>query len=209
MQKSLVSQLPEHELTAMHLSAPAFPHLNTAMVKILPPQERLAAYQDFIASLRYNHVPGYHYNVRKRRPFHQLMATARDVMAKGLPIKCIEAAMLAMYLTCSCKAWHRYAVGFKSKVTGQCGAYRHIVLIVHDAEADLWGALGISRRANLMYKPLQYVSLSSLITDFIQSYAAWRHRVVKVCCAESCASACLWQVQGQHSGRTAWLVALL
>jgi hypothetical protein len=56
------------------------------------------------------------------------------------------------------------------------------VLLVHDAAANRWGALGISRRANLMYKPLEYASLSSILTDFRRSYAVWNHQLVKVRC---------------------------
>lgn len=55
------------------------------------------------------------------------------------------------------------------------------MLAVHDTSSGLWGALGLSRRANLMFKPLQFSSLSALIADFKQAYAAWDHHLAKVC----------------------------
>ena len=56
---------------------------------------------------------------------------------------------------------------------------RHIVLLVHDTSEDRWGAVGISRRSNLMYKPLEYPSMSSVLADFRRSYSAWNHNLVK------------------------------
>jgi hypothetical protein len=48
--------------------------------------------------------------------------------------------------------------------------YRHIVLAVHDPSSGLFGALGISRRANLMYKPLTFSSLAALLADYQEAY---------------------------------------
>lgn len=55
------------------------------------------------------------------------MVTARDIMRDGLPIKCIEACFLGIYLTCGYPNWKRYPVGFKTKVDGQKNAYRYIL----------------------------------------------------------------------------------
>jgi hypothetical protein len=48
--------------------------------------------------------------------------------------------------------------------------YRHIVLAVHDPSTGLFGALGISRRGDLMYKPLAFASLAVLLADYQQAY---------------------------------------
>jgi hypothetical protein len=48
--------------------------------------------------------------------------------------------------------------------------YCHIVLAVHDPSSGLFGALGISRRANLMYKPLAFSSLAALLADYQEAY---------------------------------------
>lgn len=58
--------------------------------------------------------------------------------------------------------------------------YRHIVLVIYDTDSKAWGCLGLSRKANLMFKPLQYKTLSEIMTDFKHSFAVWNHRVVKV-----------------------------
>jgi len=60
----------------------------------------------------------------------------------------------------------------------QC--YRHIVLAVRDSTANLWGALGLSRREELAFKPLAHPTLSSLVSDYLSGYAQWRHQVLKV-----------------------------
>ena len=44
-----------------------------------------------------------------------------------------------------------------------------------------WGALGLSRRAELMYKPLgAAAALSGLVADYAAAYAAWGHRLERV-----------------------------
>lgn len=61
--------------------------------------------------------------------------------------------------------------------------YRHIVLAVHDPGSGCFGGLGISRRDNLMYKPLAFCSLAELIHDYIHAYR-YGHRcwiVLNVC----------------------------
>jgi hypothetical protein len=60
----------------------------------------------------------------------------------------------------------------------QC--YRHIVLAVRDTHSGLWGALGLSRRRELAYKPLAHPRLSGLVADYAAGYEKWRHQVVKV-----------------------------
>lgn len=54
------------------------------------------------------------------------------------------------------------------------------MLLVHDAQLNQWGALGISRRSDLMFKPLTHKSLSSIVTDFKAAYSAWHHDILKV-----------------------------
>jgi hypothetical protein len=58
--------------------------------------------------------------------------------------------------------------------------FRHIVLAIHDSTLKKWGALGLSRKENLMYKPFEYDTLSALMSDFKRSFAVWNHEVVKV-----------------------------
>jgi hypothetical protein len=67
-----------------------------------------------------------------------------------------------------------------SPMSQTCCACRHIVLVIHDTTNDVWGALGISRRRNLMFKAFEYTKLSAIIADFKQAYCAWNHNLVKV-----------------------------
>lgn len=74
------------------------------------------------------------------------------------------------------------ALRFKTVAAGQ--VYRHIVLAVHHRPTSTWGALGLSRRKELMYKELRYSSLSELVTDFKVSAAhlfAARLNRVNIC----------------------------
>lgn len=60
----------------------------------------------------------------------------------------------------------RFPLSFKSFYNGN--VYRHVVLGVY--YGGRYGALGMSRREDLMYKPLTYKSLSDLIFDFEKCY---------------------------------------
>ncbi len=53
------------------------------------------------------------------------------------------------------------------------------MLVVHHLPSEKWGALGISRRQELMYKDLVFDSLSDLVLDFKLSYEKWWHKLKK------------------------------
>lgn len=74
------------------------------------------------------------------------------MIKESLPIKCLEAVILGIYLTNGVAGLERYPLGFRS-VFGS-NVHRHVVLVV--SWNGLFGALGMSRRADLMYKPLQF-----------------------------------------------------
>ena len=80
------------------------------------------------------------------------MENAKEIITESLPIKCLEAVILALYLTVPLTNLHRFAIGFKSKFNGLY--YRHVVLGV--VSNSYYGALGLSRRQDLMFKPLEY-----------------------------------------------------
>lgn len=70
----------------------------------------------------------------------------------------------------------RLPLSFKSKVLES--EHDHIVMAVHDGLH--WGAIGISRLENLMYKSVKFTSLYSLVNEFICSYRQYRHDVTVV-----------------------------
>lgn len=82
----------------------------------------------------------------------RLMETAKEIIQESLPIKCLEAVILSLYLTSPLLNIQRVAVGFKSKFDGMY--FRHVVLVVQ--QGGFYGALGLSRRKDLMYKPLVF-----------------------------------------------------
>lgn len=123
LQKSRISSLSLLQLQEIGLGPPDLPILRDS-THSLRPRDRLHALQHYISAFGYNHIFGYHFNTHKRRPFHQVMNTARDVIRDGLPIKCIEATFLGMLLTCKYPEWQRFPLGFKTKVAGHQHVYR-------------------------------------------------------------------------------------
>jgi len=175
--EELVKKCTTQELISLGLGAPNRPVVPKGLEK-LPMRQRLQSVQKVISSVEYNHSPGYFYNVSKDRPWSRVMDTAREVVREALPIKCIEAVFLGAFLTAGWEELDRYPVGFKSMVNGQ--TYRHIVLVVHHVPSHKWGALGISRRTELMDKDLVYDSLADVISDYKKAYETWWHTLQKI-----------------------------
>uniref|UniRef100_A0A061SBR0 Vasohibin-2-like isoform x5 n=1 Tax=Tetraselmis sp. GSL018 TaxID=582737 RepID=A0A061SBR0_9CHLO len=165
------------ELLELGFTAPCSPIPPKTLHK-MPPAQRLRVIQDMISSFQYNHTGTNYFNVNKDRPFNQIMATAREIVREPLPIKCIEAAMLGLYFTCGMEDLDRLPLRFKSAAGGF--VYRHIVLAVHERRTGAWGALGISRRPDLMFKELSHETLSALITDYKDAYEKWGHKLLRV-----------------------------
>jgi hypothetical protein len=116
------------------------------------------------------------FEVKKDKPLSRLLETAKDIMREALPIKCLEAVIVFILLTMELESLDRFPISFKSAFHGQ--QHRHIVLGVR--HAGRYGALGLSRRDTLMFKPLTFPSLAALISDYSQSYAAVGHALVRV-----------------------------
>eukprot|EP00906_Rhabdomonas_costata_P029325 RCo041399 len=144
------------------------------VVPFRPPVSRwLTQVQRVISALEYNHLPHTFFNIHKNRPLSAILATAREILTEALPIRCVEATFVATLLTNPAAELARFPLSFHSR----CGAVvaRHIVLAVR--YRDKWGALGLSRREDLMFKPLQFNSLAELLREFLQSYERNHHAV--------------------------------
>ena len=175
---SLIHAIPSDKLASLGLSPPPRPSRTPRVTdKSLPIQERLISVQGIINSLTYNHQKGYLFNVDKTRTFSRIMDTAQEVLKEALPIKCIEAVFLGAFLTSGWSEISRLPLGFKSSVGGH--VHRHIVLVIHHPSTGQWGALGISRRHDLMDKKLEFTSLSSLVHDYLCNYQAVGHKLLK------------------------------
>lgn len=131
--------------------------------------------QNYINSLRYNHTGTQLYEIRKYRPLAGLMVKAKEMTKEALPIKCLEAVILALYLTTGLEGVDRFPIGFKSVLDGQ--KHYHVVLGIR--YNGRFGALGISRRHDLMDKPLMFKSLHDLLDSYDQAYARYGHQLKK------------------------------
>lgn len=58
--------------------------------------------------------------------------------------------------------------------------FRHIVLAIRDPSSKCFGALGISRRRQLMFKELAFQSLDALVQDFADHYHSLGHKLLKI-----------------------------
>ncbi|GIL65168.1 hypothetical protein Vafri_18964, partial [Volvox africanus] len=88
-----------------------------------------------------------------------------------------QAVFLGALMTAGWQDLDRLPLAFKSTVQGQ--TYRHIVLAVFHAPSRTWGALGLSRRPELMDKDLEYDSLADLVSEYKSSYERWWHTLVR------------------------------
>ena len=80
------------------------------------------------------------------------MEIAREIIREALPIKCLEAVILSLYLTNGMTSVDRFPISFKTVFNGT--TFRHVVLGIYNY--GRYGALGMSRRSDLMYKPLEF-----------------------------------------------------
>lgn len=71
----------------------------------------LKSVQSYINSLRYNHTGTQLYEIRKYRPLAGLMVKAKEMTKEALPIKCLEAVILALYLTNGFEGVDRFPLG--------------------------------------------------------------------------------------------------
>lgn len=88
----------------------------------------------------------------------------------------LSVADAVSYLTNSMPALERFPISFKTYFSGN--SFRHIVLGVNFG--GRYGALGMSRREDLMYKPPAFRTLSELVLDYEAAYSRCWHVLKKV-----------------------------
>ncbi|XP_068195089.1 tubulinyl-Tyr carboxypeptidase 1 isoform X2 [Antennarius striatus] len=138
--------------------------------------QRLEAIQKYIRELQYNHTGTQFFEIKKNRPLTALMDVAKEMTREALPIKCLEAVILGIYLTNNMPGVERFPLSFQSRFSGN--HLHHIVLGVHSG--GRFGALGISRRKNLMFKPLELRTLMDLVQEFEGAYRGYYHTLRKL-----------------------------
>jgi hypothetical protein len=142
--------------------------------------QRLISIQAYIEEFQYNYTNRPYVQIQKSRSTKHLCKCAKDIIKAGMPIQCVEATYIGIYLTSVIPQVDRIPLSFKSRLVGDSGpaVYRHIVLAMR--VNGKWGSLGISRRENLMWKDLKYATLSDLIEDFSISYRSCCHELLAV-----------------------------
>ncbi|KAK0131979.1 Vasohibin-2 [Merluccius polli] len=136
----------------------------------------LLAVQNYMKTLQYNHTGTQFFEIKKSRPLCGLMETAREMIRESLPIKCLEAVILGVYLTNGLTSLERFPISFKTQFSGHC--FHHVVLGVYCN--GRYGSLGMSRRRDLMDKPLAHRTLGELVAEFESSYKRYQHTLKKV-----------------------------
>ncbi|KAI8787736.1 vasohibin-1, partial [Biomphalaria glabrata] len=128
--------------------------------------DRLKKIQEYMTELQYNHTGTQFFEIRKCRPVSGLMESAKEMIREALPIKCLEAVVLGIFLTNGMAGVERFTISFKTVFNDH--QHRHVVLGI--SYAGHYGAIGMSRRDDLMYKPLEFKSLADLVLNFEKSY---------------------------------------
>lgn len=145
----------------------------------LPSLAQLIAIQErVINALTYNFLPSTFFCLEKNRPLQRILATAKEIIQESLPIRCLEATFLGIYLTMEMKDVERLPISFKSRATSGGQTHRHIVLAVR--HRGLFGAVGLSRSESLMYKPVAFTSLVDLIEEYRNCYRQVGHVLVSL-----------------------------
>eukprot|EP00924_Labyrinthula_sp_SR-Ha-C_P007013 snap_masked-scaffold_8-processed-gene-6.48-mRNA-1 protein AED:1.00 eAED:1.00 QI:0/-1/0/0/-1/1/1/0/258 len=143
-------------------------------------KRRLQEIQKTLNFLEYNFTDQQFYSCNKNLGNRYINSVAKKIIAKSLPIRCVEAVFLSIYLTSKEKLLinsdekvNRFPVHFQSKYNLK--THRHIVLFIE--YQNIWGTLGLSRKKELMYKPFNLPSLSGLIQEFVSCYKSLHHEV--------------------------------
>jgi hypothetical protein len=141
-------------------------------------QEKTEKIQEYINKLQYNHTGMQFFDIRKERPIAGLMDIARKIIDECLPIKCLEAVILSIYLTNEINTLEKFSISFKTCSNKKI--HRHVVLGLYCHKTSKFGTVGISRRSELSYKPLKFETLSDLLNDFICTYSKFMHKVKRI-----------------------------
>ena len=137
--------------------------------------------QLYMKSLHYNFTGLQFYDINKQRAIKSLLEIAKDMIKFSLPIKCLEAVILGIYLTNPCpNQLVRFTLSFKSRCESTKSSHYHVLLGVYLHKLG-YGCIGMSRKDTLMYKKLgEFNSLDKLIENIKESYEEVGHRLERV-----------------------------
>ena len=83
---------------------------------------------------------------------------------------------LSSYLTNGLQGVERFPLAFRTRFGGTI--FGHVVLGMWSS--GKYGALGMSRRPDLMHRSLTFNNLADLVADFGKAYATYWHEVVNL-----------------------------
>jgi hypothetical protein len=136
----------------------------------------LEGIQNYISAFEYNHTGMTFLKLKKTGGSQHMKEMVDKITTYGVPIQCVEAVFIGTVLTAPLNNALRFPISFKSKLDTHI--HRHIILAIY--AGGQWGAVGISRRNSLMYKPFGYSSLWELIEDYQISYENVMHKLLEV-----------------------------
>lgn len=152
---------------------PQLPDLGASV----PIQERIKRVQEFIESFEYNYTGRPFVQMKKSRGMAHICSVSKQLMQEALPIQCVEAVFLGVYLTAGMEQLERVPLSFKTKFL-RGTVHQHIILALNYGGS--WGAVGISRRPGLMNKDMCFPCLSSLVEEYRRSYEACFHKLLTI-----------------------------
>ena len=160
----------------------------------------------YLSSFTYNNTPGSehtpHIQAIKSQPLRHITLTARQIIHRRQPIRCLEAVVVALHLLAATEAevaercdgvrLLRYPLRFYSTCGGHC--YWHILLVValgpllpspspsSTALASLpaFGAVSLSRHTPLSMRSLTFGSLSALCSSIRDEYGRIGHSLLQM-----------------------------
>lgn len=137
--------------------------------------------QSYFKNLGYNHTGMQFFDIRKSRSVCRLVDVCKDMINFSLPIKCLEAVILGIYLTTPCpESLVRFTLSFKSKSKTMRTSHYHVLLGLY-IHGIGYGCIGQSRRASLAYKALgNFKCLNDLIAEIKNSYENEDHVLKRV-----------------------------
>ncbi|KAG4090764.1 hypothetical protein H8356DRAFT_1004845 [Neocallimastix lanati (nom. inval.)] len=137
---------------------------------------KLGKIQEYLNQLGYNNLGIPFFEINKASSYNSLMKIAKLMINTGLPIKCLEATVLGIYLTNSLPLVERFSISFKSELDYKI--CRHIVLAVKIR--GKYGAIGLSRKDDLHWKKPIYKTLKELILEYKKSYQRHNHNLIEI-----------------------------
>jgi len=138
----------------------------------------LECVQVFINSFEYNYSGMPFVPIKRMKDASHVWSVSKKLIQEALPIQCVEGVFLGTFLTAGVERLERIPISFKTKFL-RGTVHRHIVLAVR-IDRGKWGAVGISRRSNLMDKRFCFDTLADLVEEYRRSYEACYHKLLTV-----------------------------